>query len=105
MGRDLERAESLILSALRQDPENPAYLDSLGWTFYRSSRYEDAFEYLVRATNALPEDPTILEHLGLVLLELGRHDRAYEILLRARALGGDSEALRTVLEELAPVGP
>lgn len=105
MGRDLERAESLIRSALRQDPENPAYLDSLGWAFYRSSRYEDAFEYLVRATNALPEDPTILEHLGLLLLELGRHDRAYEILLRARALGGDSEQLLTVLEELAPVGP
>jgi tetratricopeptide (TPR) repeat protein len=105
MGRDLERAETLVLQALRTDPENPAYLDSLGWVFFRSGRFEEAFEYLVRAANSMPEDPVILEHLGLALLEMGRHDRAYEVLLRARALGGDSETLLTVLEELAPVEP
>ncbi|MBC8426256.1 tetratricopeptide repeat protein [bacterium] len=103
--RELERAERLIRSALKQDPENPAYLDSLGWLHYRKGDHADALDYLVNAANALPEDPEILEHLGLVMLELGRHDRALEILKRALLLGGDAAAIRPVIEELEPVAP
>lgn len=105
MDRDLKRAERLIRAAIKQDPDNPAYLDSLGWVLHRAGRSQDAFDYLVRATNALPEDPLILEHLGMVLLDLGRQDRAYEVFLRARDAGGDTETLRSVLEELRPREP
>jgi len=100
--RDLPRAESLIRAALKSDPENPAYLDSLGWLLHRKGLPLDAFDYLVRATNALPEDPVILEHLGMVLLALGRHDRAYDVFLRAQAAGGDSATLDAVLKDLKP---
>lgn len=100
--RDLPRAESLIRAALKSEPENPAYLDSLGWLLHRKGLPLEAFDLLVRATNALPEDPVILEHLGMVLLELGRHDRAYDVFLRARAAGGDSASLEAVLKELQP---
>ena len=98
--QDLPRAESLIRSALKSEPDNPAYLDSLGWLLHRSGQPLEAFDYLVRATNALPEDPVILEHLGMVLLSLGRHDRAYEVFLRAEAVGGDSATL-----QVGPEGP
>ncbi|MDO9172913.1 MAG: tetratricopeptide repeat protein [bacterium] len=100
--RDLPRAEGLIRAALKSEPENPAYLDSLGWLLHRSGQHLEAFDYLVRAANALPEDPVILEHLGMVLLELGRHDRAYEVFLRARTAGGDSATLEAVLKDLQP---
>ncbi|MBK6899075.1 MAG: tetratricopeptide repeat protein [bacterium] len=100
--RDLPRAESLIRAALKSEPENPAYLDSLGWLLHRQGLPLEAFDLLVRATNALPEDPVILEHLGMVLLDLGRHDRAYDVFLRARAAGGDSASLEAVLKELQP---
>jgi len=104
-GLQLERAESLIRAALKQDPDNPAYLDSLGWLYYRLGAHADAIDYLVSAANALPEDPEILEHLGMVLLELGRHERALEILKRALSLGGDAAAIRPVIEELEPLKP
>ncbi len=101
-GQELPRAEGLIRAALKSEPDNPAYLDSLGWLLHRQGQPVDAFDYLVRATNALPEDPVILEHLGMVLLSLGRHDRAYEVFLRAKAVGGDSENLEKVLKDLQP---
>jgi tetratricopeptide (TPR) repeat protein len=104
-GQDLPRAGSLIRSALKSEPDNPAYLDSLGWLLHRSGQPLEAFDYLVRATNALPEDPVILEHLGMVLLSLGRHDRAYEVFLRAEAAGGDSATLQAVLKDLQPAAP
>jgi len=101
----LDRAEQLIRAALEQNPDNPAFLDSLGWLFYRQGVFTDSLDYLVRAANVMPEDPEILEHLGMVLIELERYDRALEILKRAMALGGDKAVLEPVIEELEPLEP
>lgn len=103
--RDLDRAERLIRSALSEDPENPAFLDSLGWLFYRRGDADQALDYLVQAANLLPEDPEILGHLGFVLVELERYDRALEILKHALALGGDPVLLEPAIADLEPAGP
>jgi tetratricopeptide (TPR) repeat protein len=99
-GQDLPRAESLIQQALAVQPDNGAFLDSLGWVHYRSGRYAEAFDLLVQASNALPEDPTILEHLGLTLRALNKIEEAIRVLERALAAGADRARLRPVLEEL-----
>ena len=38
-GKHLERALSMVQKAVEAEPENMAYLDSLGWAFYRLGRY------------------------------------------------------------------
>ncbi len=71
-GVRLDEAVALILRALEEDPYNGAYLDSLGWAYYRQGRMGEAEEYLRRAVDRSPTEPAILEHLGDLLHSQGR---------------------------------
>jgi len=99
LDRELERAERLIRAALQAEPENPAFLDSLGWALFRQGDAAGGFDYLVRAANALPDDPVILEHLARVLTALGQPDRAAGVVQRALAAGADPADLQDLLPE------
>jgi len=98
--QDLERAERLVRQALAVEGGNGAYLDSLGWVYYRMGRYDDSLDYLIRAANVLPEDPVILEHLGMALLRLGQGEEALDVLRRSLAVGGDRERIEAVIAEI-----
>jgi tetratricopeptide (TPR) repeat protein len=64
-GKNLEKAKSMIEIAIKAEPENGAYLDSMGWVLYKLGDYEKAAEWLEKASNAENGgDPTIWEHLG-----------------------------------------
>jgi tetratricopeptide (TPR) repeat protein len=104
LGEDLEVAERLIKQALRAEPDNGAYLDSLGWVYFQQGRYAEAFDKLVEAANQRGDDPVILEHLGRTLQRLGRPGEALSMLRRALAAGGDPEALEPLIAELAQDG-
>jgi predicted Zn-dependent protease len=62
--RNLEEAVRMIQKALESDPENGAFLDSLGWAYYRLGRLQDARELLERALVRSGGDAVIHEHLG-----------------------------------------
>lgn len=62
--RDLDDAQSMLERAVQRDPENGAYLDSLGWLYFRKGRNEDARRLLERALVETGGDPVIHEHLG-----------------------------------------
>jgi tetratricopeptide (TPR) repeat protein len=82
-GVRLEHALDLVRRALEIDPWNGAYLDSLGWVYYRMGRYEEAREPLERAAREHPKDPTVLDHLGDVYSRLGRGEEAVSMWRRA----------------------
>jgi len=65
------RAERLD-EALRLDPDNAAYIDTLGWIYYQQGRYEEALDQLLRADELRPDDPEIVEHIEKTLEKLGR---------------------------------
>lgn len=65
-GVHLQKAHDMIQRALRQEPENPAFLDSMGWVLYRLGRLDQALTYLRQAHEAMP-DPEVAAHLGEVL--------------------------------------
>lgn len=100
LGEDLDRAEKLVRQALTADPENGAYLDSLGWVLFQRGEYAKAFDFLVLAANARPDDPVILEHLGRTLGKQGQADEAVNVLRRSVAAGGDQERLQALIGEL-----
>jgi tetratricopeptide (TPR) repeat protein len=60
----LEEALNLVKKALDYDPQNGAYLDSLGWVYFKLGNYDQAEENLRRAADKSPNDPTIQDHLG-----------------------------------------
>jgi tetratricopeptide (TPR) repeat protein len=84
-GVRLEEATKLIQRAVNQEPVNGAYLDSLGWAYYKQNKLAEAEEYLSKAAGRQSHDPTILSHLGEVYYKLGQTQRAAEIYERALA--------------------
>lgn len=83
-GVRLEEATNLIQRAVKQEPNNGAYLDSLGWAYYKASKLAEAEEYLRKATERDAHDPTILGHLADVYLKMGQTDRAVTLMEKAR---------------------
>ncbi|MHB8527603.1 MAG: tetratricopeptide repeat protein [Candidatus Acidiferrales bacterium] len=74
----LDQAISMIRSAVVEDPTNGAYLDSLGWAYFKQGKLSEAQQYLQQAVSHSANDPTILGHLGEVYAKLGQTDRAQQ---------------------------
>ncbi|MBI1738379.1 MAG: tetratricopeptide repeat protein, partial [Acidobacteria bacterium] len=75
-GTRLEEAVDLIRRALAEEPFNGAYLDSLGWAFFKQNNLAEAETYLRKAIDRNRHDPTIHDHLGDVLVKAGRATQA-----------------------------
>ncbi|MCY4446543.1 MAG: tetratricopeptide repeat protein [Rhodobacteraceae bacterium] len=72
----LEQAEMMIKRALEQSPKNGAYLDSLGWVYFRMGRYEDAERYLLEANLISPNEFEIIDHIGDLYWVTDRQEEA-----------------------------
>ncbi|HMH08930.1 MAG TPA: tetratricopeptide repeat protein [Terriglobales bacterium] len=71
-GLKLEEALGLIKKAVDLDPSNGAYLDSLGWAYFRLGKYESAEDSLIKASQRIGTDPTVQDHLGDLYQKTGR---------------------------------
>ncbi len=69
-GTDLMEAMLLVDEALMAESENPFFLDTKGWIYYKQGDYTRAEEYLERAHNRAPEDMEIRGHLVEVWAKL-----------------------------------
>ena len=65
-GIDVMRALRLCRKAVDSRPENPAYLDSLGWAYYKSGETLEARTWLRRALEIAPNEPEIQKHYKIV---------------------------------------
>ncbi|MBI4386416.1 MAG: tetratricopeptide repeat protein [Elusimicrobia bacterium] len=99
-GLKLTEAQGLIEKALAIEPDNGAYRDSLGWSYFKQGRLQDAKIELKAALQKLPEDPTVWEHLGDAYEVLGDSGTAW-VAWRMSLLGGaEGERLRKKLAAL-----
>jgi tetratricopeptide (TPR) repeat protein len=71
-GVRLDEAFQMIKKAVDQEPNNGAYLDSLGWVYFRQGKYSDAESILIKAVERSGGDATVHDHLGDVYLKLGK---------------------------------
>jgi tetratricopeptide (TPR) repeat protein len=91
---NLEEALELIQRAVELEPNNGAYLDSLGWVYYRLGRLDEAERYLRLALERVPRDPTVNDHLGDVLYRQGKIKEAiaqWQISLKEWEAGSKAE--------------
>jgi tetratricopeptide (TPR) repeat protein len=63
-GVQLEDSLNYIKQAVSMEPTNGAYLDSLGWAYFRLGKYDLAEENLTKASLHMNSDPTVQDHLG-----------------------------------------
>ncbi len=91
-GENLQEALGLAERAVRLDPGNGAYVDSLGWAHFRLGQLPEARTYLERAVGLIPDDATICEHLGDVYVATGETQKARVTYRQALDLGGENAA-------------
>jgi tetratricopeptide (TPR) repeat protein len=60
------------------DPENNAYIDSLGWAYYKNGFYQKALKTLQQAVQMLPNEPAVRKHLAEVYFALGEYEKAID---------------------------
>ena len=89
-GERLDESVAYLKKALEIEPENPSYLDSLGWAYFKADKLDLAESNLRRAADQLKTNSVIQEHFGQVLFKLGRYDEAIAAWTRALAGDGDS---------------
>ena len=108
----LKEGLAIIELAVRKEPSNGFFVDSLGWAHYRLGEHEKALGYLEHASRLEPTDPVITEHLGDVLWRLGREVEARYQWRKALAFDpveGDREKIEnklvTGLEAMPEIAP
>ncbi|MCZ2076413.1 MAG: tetratricopeptide repeat protein [Bryobacteraceae bacterium] len=90
----LQEAHDLIVKALDKEPNNGAYLDSMGWVYYRMGKLDKAEDFLLRALDKAGRDPTVREHLADVYFQQGKLKEAiaqWELSLREWRASAPSE--------------
>lgn len=72
-------AERMIRFALRRQPSNGAFIDSLGWALYKTGKFERALRWLRKASQSVGgDDPVVHEHLGDVNWRMGNEEKAVD---------------------------
>ncbi len=100
-GERLDEALALVRQAVALEPDNGAYVDSLGWAHFQLGRIEEAVQLLERAARLEPGDATIYEHLGDAYRAQGRAAEARDLYRRALDLADENaEQVREKLHEL-----
>ncbi len=106
-GVKLEESLNFIKQALTFEPNNGAYLDSLGWAYFKLGKYDLAEENLNKAAVHMGSDPTVQEHLGDLYQKTGRlklaathWDRAVQEWNKTVPAEQDSEAFAKVQQKL-----
>jgi len=102
-GQNLQRAEEMLTRAVGQEPNNGAYVDSLGWVYFRLGNLELAEQYLTNATRLLPRDATVHEHLGDVLAKRGDMQRALQSYRTAIDLDPESKDVEKLRSKVAEI--
>ena len=90
----LDEAEQMIKLALQADPNNGAYIDTLGWLEFRQGKFDQALSDLLRAAQKLNrEDPVVLEHVGDACAKLNKPAQALDAWQKAFNLDPQNKKL------------
>ncbi|HMF59354.1 MAG TPA: tetratricopeptide repeat protein, partial [Vicinamibacterales bacterium] len=94
----LDEAVELVQRALKVEPGNPSYLDSLGWAYYQQGKFDLADRPLTDAAAKVPASSVIQDHLGDLRFKQERFSDAAAAW--ERSLAGDGDAIdRAVIEK------
>jgi tetratricopeptide (TPR) repeat protein len=97
---NLDEAGSMIKKALEIEPENGAYLDSLGWFYFKKGDFNRAITELLHAADLIdPPDPVVYEHIGDTYRSLGDSPQALSFWQKALALDPQSQSLVSKIDQ------
>jgi len=92
-GVRLEEAAGMARKAVAKDPENGAYLDTMGWILFRMGDYENARPFLEKAFKLRGNSAEVVEHLGDLYDKLQMKEEARRMWEEALELNGGNAGL------------
>ncbi len=95
-----DEALKMIEAAVKADPTNSSYLDSLGWAYFKLNKLAEAEKYLLEAARFDPSSATIQEHLGDVAAKKGESEKAKAFWQKALRLAGEGQEITRLKEKL-----
>ncbi len=99
-------ARAMIEKAVKERPNDPQIVDSMGWASYLLKDYADAAMHIEKALELMPGDATINDHLGDVYWRLGRKTEARYQWERSLSFNPESpaaiEAIRKKIKDGLP---
>lgn len=86
-GVNLARARELIDKAVKLEPKNAAYLDSLAWVLFKLEQPREALPWMLKALELSEEpDATLYDHLGDIYSALQEPNKAQDAWKKALAI-------------------
>ncbi len=82
--RKIDEAASMAEKAVKLEPGNASYLDTLGWLLYRAGKTDQALATLLKSSQMAPGQGEILMHIGIVYLDKGQFSTALDYLRQAQ---------------------
>lgn len=103
-GIRLEEALELIESAVALEPDNPAFLDSLGWVHFKLNSLPEALRFQLKAIEFSPSpDPVMFDHLGDIYLKMDNIPQARDAYKKALSLDDENEISAEVTRKLESI--
>jgi tetratricopeptide (TPR) repeat protein len=93
-GKRLELAAQIADRLVKEQPENPFFLDTRGWVLFKSGNPLQAIAFFEKAILLAPGNADILEHTGDAWKQLGNESKAKSFWEEALKSGGDPKMLK-----------
>lgn len=98
-GIKLDKALRMVQKSLDEEPDNPSYLDTIGWVYYQMGNYEKAKEYIYKAIEYDESNATLIDHLADVYYKLNNREKAIELWENALELDVNNTKIQTKIEK------
>jgi len=95
----LERALKMAEIAIKAEPYNSSYLDTIGWVYFKLGIYDEAEKYIRKAIEVAGDRPVLLEHLGDVIFMKGQKSTAMELWQKAFSLDTSNSKLKSKIDK------
>lgn len=99
-GERLDYAKELIETALEISPNNPSFLDTYGWLFYKLKKYQLALQYVLESIKLGVESYEPFLHLAIIYFELGENKLAQEYIQKAFEMEPNNEKVNRKMKEI-----
>jgi len=98
-GKDLDRALEMSSISLDIDSDNASYLDTYGWILFKMERYNEALEYILKASEIDGVTAEVFEHLGDVYFRLNEYQKAEDVWKKGLELEPERDSILRRLEK------
>ena len=97
---DLNFALELAENAISIEPDNAAFLDTIGWIYFKLGTYRKAKEFIEKSLSINDNNPVILEHLGDIYLKLNKSAEAVNIYEKVLQIDSKNQLIKDKINKI-----